>query len=343
MNPSRISPAFSAYTYPSLTTSPEKRATRGLFNTSIPSAQTLTVASDRTKNCLTTALQSPSDGLDVEMLRKQAMRLGLPEEESEQLVIFANLLAAQNLLSKIGEFSQETERLSAGRLQVEARYGQVEARYGQAEARYGQAEARRAEALERVLTVEKRAFRLETLASRRYLSLVELRGSVNLRDELKEILDDGAAELVTRAKSDKQPRPSVLAKWTFIFREAANKENQKDEESLMECCRAADKRLGSAEKAAAAMVRIIENLDMRVHRSLPAEVIKRIGGIAIEESALLGTQDCKLIECVMRWAAKPCRIISQEEISELLRQEARGSASQDVDGLPSDSTVEVQD
>ena len=268
--------------------------------------RTATAAGPRHKSGFARALQSPSDGLDVEMLRKEASRLGLPEDAGERLVVFANMLAAQNLLSNT--------------------------------ASHLQAEAGRARALERVLVAENKAFRLEGLASKRYLKLVELRGSVNLRDELKEILGEGAAALVAERKDSKQPRPSALEKWTYIFGQAAQKDRGAAEENLLDCCRAADDRLGSAGKAAVAMVRIIENLDQRMHRSLPAAVIKRIGGVAIEESALLGTQDCKLVECVMKWAAKPCKIVSQEEIERLLDEEVRRSAPPDGDGSPDDGT-----
>lgn len=81
-----------------------------------------------------------------------------------------------------------------------------------------------------------------------------------------------------------------------------------------------------------------KNLDQKMHRSLPAEAIKRIGRVAIEESALLGTQDCKLVECVMNWAAKPCQIVSREEVQRLLDDEGRSSVSPKQDGLPYDGT-----
>ena len=280
------------------TSAPQKGPRRVLPRNASWFDRTTTVARARHIPRHVRALQSPSDGLDVETLRQEASRLGLPKDAGERLVTFANMLAAQSLLSNTASCLR-------------------------AEARYGQAEAARATALERVLVAENKSYRLETIANKRYMKLLELRGSVNLRDELKDVLSEGAAALVTEKRERRQPRPSALEKWTYLFHEAAQGEFAAAEKNLLDCCRAADSRLGSAEKAAVAMVRIIENLDQRVHRSLPAEVITRIGGVAIEESALLGTQDCKLVECVMKWAAKPCRIVSQEEIERLMDEEMR--------------------
>lgn len=249
---------------------------------------------------LVAALRRPDDGVDVKLLQEKSEKLGLAPEAANELIEYANLLASQRLL--------------ASTMAIQMQIGRAEARYGQAEARYGKSEKRTSQALKKIAAGLEEKFRLQSLAKDRYLALTELRGSVNLRDELRQILSEGAAGLSATKAAAKQPRPSALERWSYIFATGQRDSPFGNADGLLSCCRKTDGRLNSAAKAAAAMVIISENLDKRVHRSLPAEVVKRLGGIAIEESALLGAADCKLIECVMNWAMIPCKIVAKEEV-----------------------------
>ena len=176
------------------------------------------------------------------------------------------------------------------------------------------------------------SMKLVSVAKQRYLDFLLIKGSVDVREELKKVENKYYATLrgVFRSRGERR-QPTRVEVWTFFFAHAERQPQDASAKELVKCYRSRSDVTKTPAHAAISISRIFTNLNKQFHRSMTVDEIRMVGGIPLYESSLLPLDDCRLLRCVFDFEAMPARVVLDEQLDPLANSSEFDSDEDNLD------------